>query len=75
MTKEGNAEKRARFLRLAQNRTNKVLKSITTLSHCSNRSLYDYRDEEVDKIFDVIEKSLFESKIKFKKEKLIDFKL
>lgn len=75
MTKEGNAEKRARFLRLAQNRTNKVLKSINTLSHCSNKSLYDYRDEEVDKIFNVIEKALFESKIKYKKEKSVEFKL
>jgi len=75
MNQTGNTQKRERFLRLAQNRTNKLLKTIATLSHCSNKSLYEYRDEEVDKIFNAIEKAVSESKIKFKKENPVDFKL
>ena len=75
MTIDRTVEKRTRFIKLAQSRTNKLLKSIATLSHCSNRSLYDYREEEVDRIFGVIEKAIFETKIKFKKDKLVDFKL
>ena len=75
MNQTKTKEKRERFIRLGESRTKKVLRSISTLSHCSNKSLYDYRDEEIDKIFNTIERAVAESKIKFKKEKPVDFKL
>lgn len=67
--------KRDRFLRLAENRTLKLLRAIAVLSHCSNRSLYEYRDEEIEKIFNAVEKATTEAKMKFKGNGPVDFKL
>lgn len=59
-------EKQNKFIKLAEQRTNKVLKSIEVLSHCSNVYTYEYTDEQVDKIFDAIEEELKRVKSKFK---------
>lgn len=63
--------KRERFLRLAEYRTNEVLKKIRVLGHCANRSAYDYTEEEIDKIFSEIEHEIKEvhSKFHFPKRK------
>lgn len=68
--------KKERFKRLASARTNVVLKRLQVLSNCSNRSAYDYSEEDISKIFLTIEKALKDSKSKFyyPKEK-INFKL
>jgi ubiquinone/menaquinone biosynthesis C-methylase UbiE len=58
-TKEG------RFKCLAEYRTNEVLKRIRILGNCSNRSFYSYTQEEIEKIFQEIEKSLQKTKAKF----------
>ena len=58
-------EKRERFKRLATARTNSVLKTLNTLGHCSNRSAYDYSEEEVKKIFSEIESVTRDTKAKF----------
>jgi hypothetical protein len=64
--------KRERFKVLAENRTNSILNNIRILSHCSNKSLYDYEIDEVDKIFEAIQDALIDAKNKFKdKEKKI----
>lgn len=57
--------KRERFLRLAQYRTNEVLKKIRILGNCANRSAYEYDDMEVRKIFNEIEQVTKETKAKF----------
>jgi len=66
---------RERFKTMAENRTNKVLNAINVLSHCSNRALYDFTDDEIERIFKVIETSINEAKIKFKKKEKVRFKL
>lgn len=70
-------EKRIRFQRLAEKRTNAVIKKIKILSNCSNKSIYSYSDMEINKIFLAIENELKIAKSKFKinTNKSGDFKL
>jgi hypothetical protein len=42
---------RRKFVKLAQARVNKALKEIQLIGNLSNRSNYDYTDEDVAKIF------------------------
>lgn len=58
-------EKRERFKRLGTMRTNEVMKRLKILGNCGNRSAYEYTDEEVTKIFSVIEKAVKDSRSKF----------
>ncbi|MDD5569069.1 MAG: hypothetical protein PHG23_01485 [Candidatus Pacebacteria bacterium] len=69
-------DKKGRFKRLATSRTTDVLKRLQVLSNCANRSAYEYSEEEINKIFSTIEKSVRDAKSKFyyPKEKII-FKL
>lgn len=57
--------KRQRFLEVGETRTNSVLEKIRILGNCSNRSLYEYQEEEINKIFRTIQKALDETKSKF----------
>ena len=59
----------SRFKRLAEARTEKVLDMIDLIGNLSNKSFYEYSDEEVKTIFDAIETSLKENKNKFNKNK------
>jgi hypothetical protein len=71
-------ERRERFIRVATRRTNAVLKKIAILSNCSNRNAYEYTDEEVNRIFNEIEKELRSARMKFrlrKSNKQKEFKL
>lgn len=55
---------------MAENRTNKIIDSIRLLGNCSNRSNYEYSEEDVKKIFNAIESELKEVKQKYQvKEK------
>lgn len=68
--------KRVRFKRLAVYRTNEVLKRIKVLGNCSNRSAYEYTEDEINKIFNEIDKTLKETKTKFHfRERDKEFKL
>ena len=58
-------EKRERFVRIAENRTNKILEQIRLLGNCSNKHNYEYDDEDVKKIFAVIEQELKQTKSKY----------
>ena len=66
MIKE-NETKRDRFVRLAENRTNKIINMVQLLGNCSNTSLYEYSDDDVDKIFSAIESSIKDARRKFSK--------
>ncbi|OGG50957.1 hypothetical protein A2763_02910 [Candidatus Kaiserbacteria bacterium RIFCSPHIGHO2_01_FULL_54_36] len=57
--------RRQNFKRLAAARTNEVLRRLKILGNCSNRSHYDYTEEEVNKIFSEIERKIRETKAKF----------
>jgi len=58
-------EKRERFQRIASKRTNNVLEQLRLLGNCSNKSNYEYTNEEVKKIFSTIENELKEVKAKY----------
>ena len=47
MIEKISLNKRERFKRLAVTRTNEVLKKIRVLGNCSNRSAYEYTEEEI----------------------------
>ena len=68
--------KKDRFKRLATSRTTEVLKRLQVLANCSNRSAYDYSEEEINKIFSTIERAVRDSKAKFYYPKeMVTFKL
>lgn len=50
-----NESKREKFVRLAENRTNKALEIIRLLGNLSNRSVYEYTAADVEKIFSALE--------------------
>ena len=56
--------KREKFVRIAQGRTNKIIKMLRLLSNCSKKSIYDYTEQDVKKIFAAIEKELRQTKSK-----------
>lgn len=68
-------KKRDRFLRIAEKRTNKILKMIRLLSNCSNRAAYEYDESDVRKIFGTLEEELREAKSKFSNKSKKDFSL
>jgi CHASE1-domain containing sensor protein len=68
-------QKRERFRRLGTQRTNSVLQRLKVLGNCSNRSAYDYTEEEINKIFFEIEHRVRETKAKFHFPKNKEFKL
>jgi hypothetical protein len=59
--------KREKFVRLAEARTNKIIDMIQLLGNCSNANVYDYTQQDVDKIFGAIESELREAKKMFNK--------
>jgi len=58
-------EKKNRFKKLAVYRTNEVLKRLKVLGNCANRSAYEYSEEDIKKIFSVIDSKVREVKGKF----------
>jgi hypothetical protein len=64
-----------RFKRVASKRTNEILEKIRILGNCSNKSSYEYTEEEVNKIFSEIDKQLKLTKAKFLGGKRERFKL
>lgn len=57
---------RENFVRLAEARTNKLLKDIDLLGNLSNRSNYSYTEEDVKFIFRAIVKKVQETESRFK---------
>ena len=64
-----------RFKRLATSRTNAVLDKLRILGNLSNRQLYDYSEEDVEKIFSAINKQVREIRAKFGSSKQRSFEL
>ena len=58
--------RRANFVRLAEARVNKAIKSIQVVSNLSNRANYDYTDEDVRLITAALQKELNNLKSRFK---------
>ena len=72
---QNQEQKKERFKRLGTQRTNSVLQRLKVLGNCSNRSAYDYTEEEINKIFSEIERRVRETKSKFHFPKNKEFKL
>ncbi|MBQ9314278.1 MAG: hypothetical protein IJ220_04650 [Clostridia bacterium] len=58
-------EKREKFKRIAERRTNSVLEQLRLLGNCANRHNYSYSEEDIKKIFAVIDSEIKEIKSKF----------
>jgi hypothetical protein len=57
--------KRERFVKIAENRTNKIIAMIKLLGNCSNKSNYAYDDNDIKQIFNAIDDELKISKSRF----------
>lgn len=60
--------KREKFVRIAEARTNKIINMIQLLGNCSNQSLYEYSQKDVNKIFNTIQTELDEAKKRYSKQ-------
>ncbi|MBQ7031385.1 MAG: hypothetical protein IJN13_03320 [Bacilli bacterium] len=67
--------KREKFIRLAENRTNKVLKEIDLIGNLANRSNYEYTLEDTEKIIRALKKSVTDLENKFSNKSRREFKL
>lgn len=57
---------RENFVRLAEARTNKLLKDLDLLGNLSNRSNYSYTEEDIKSIFRAVSKKVQETELRFK---------
>ena len=57
--------KRDRFVRIVENRTNKILDMLRLLTNCANKSNYDYDEDDIKQIFAAIEKEVKATKNAF----------
>ena len=60
--------KREKFVRIAEARTNKIINMIQLLGNCSNQSLYEYSQKDLNKIFNTIQTELDEAKKRYSKQ-------
>lgn len=58
-------EDREKFVRLANKRVGSAIKCIQLIGNLSNRSNYDYTDDDVQKIFRALQQELSVCKKKF----------
>ncbi len=61
--------KKDNFKRIAEKRTNKVIESISKLQNLTNTSFYEYSYEQIDAIFEEIQKELDNQKRIFENDK------
>jgi hypothetical protein len=58
-------DKRANFVRLAENRVNRAIKELRLVGNLSNRSAYSFSDADVKKIFKTLQKELDQARSRF----------
>lgn len=66
MVRENDREK---FVHLAQARVNRALKDIQLIGNLSNRSNYDYTDDDVTKIFRALNEEIISCRKRFDSKK------
>jgi len=66
--------KEDRFKRVAQKRIQRVLDSIRSLAHCSNKRMYTWNDEQLQKIWAAIDKELKKCKASFENTEPEEFR-
>ena len=62
------SEKRQRFEKVASNRVQRVLDTLSLLQNCSNRNNYEYSEHDVERRFSEITKKLKETKAVYTNE-------
>lgn len=67
--------KKQRFIRVVEKRVQNILDSIRRLSQCSNRRMYEWEDEQLNKIWSAIDKELQKCKEGYKINREEVFKL
>jgi len=60
---------RQKFVQLAEARVNKTMKDIQLIGNLSNRSNYDYTDEDVEQIFKALSQEIAACKKRFELSK------
>lgn len=60
--------KREKFVRLAENRTNRIIDTLQLMENLANTSNYEYSQKDVDKIFNAISQQMNETKKAFSKQ-------
>jgi len=58
-------DKRGKFIELANNRVNRTIKDIRLISNLSNRSAYEYAEDDVKKIAKTLQRELDLMKLRF----------
>ena len=56
--------KRARFVKLAERRTNKAIKAIELIGNLGNRSNYEYEAPDAEKIITALDEAVKDAKAK-----------
>lgn len=60
-----NNTKAERFVRVAEARTNKVIDMIRLLGNLSNTNVYEFKEEDIEKIFNAIEEEISSARALF----------
>lgn len=58
-------DRREKFIKLAEARVSRALKDLQLIGNLSNRSAYQYDDEDVKKIFRALQRELDTAKARF----------
>lgn len=58
-------DRRAKFIELANNRVNRALNDIRLIGNLSNRSAYDYTEEDVKKITRALQREIDTMRARF----------
>ena len=66
--KKSPEQKTERFYRVAERRVNNILKALKLLGQCSNTRVYEYTDDDVQRMFRGIERELRNAKQSFAAE-------
>ncbi len=67
-----STDKRVKFIRLANKRVNAALEAIHNVGELSNRSKYEYSEEDVEKMIFSLEKDIRDCKKRFEIEMNVD---
>ena len=59
------SQKRIRFEKIASNRVQRILDTLTSLSNCSNKNNYEYSKEDTDIMFKSLKEKLRETELIF----------
>lgn len=59
------SNKRIRFEKIASNRVQRIIDTLTSLSNCSNKNNYEYSKDDTDKMFKILKEKLKETELTF----------